>query len=188
MLDFFNMQHALPRWPTLRSSLLRWSRPLSRLLPIVSLAAWLMIAMSITGCGAGGGGPDVDRQEIETVLRDYLPKLGQAYATRDTSILEGYAVPKEMARIQLRTDELKSTGRVYEPEFKEVTVEDISVWNYANAFVTTLEVWDVRSFTLGTHLLVNESLGQRNRVKYQVKRKGDAWVILYRELDQTYDQ
>ncbi len=145
------------------------------------------VVLSSTGCGDVGGSEEISRQEIETVLRDYLPKLGQAYATRDTSILEGLAVPKELARIQLRTEELKTTGRVYEPEFKEVTVEDVSVWNYSNAFVTTLEVWDIRSFTLGTHIKVNESLGQRNRVKYQVKRKDDGWVVLYRELDQTLD-
>ncbi len=148
----------------------------------------LLAAVLVAGCGVSGSDPQVDRQEIETVLGQYLPKLGQAYGSRDTSILEGLAVPKEMARIELRTEELAATGRVYEPEFKQVTVEDVSVWNYSNAFVTTLEVWDVRSFTLGTHLSVNESLGQRNRVKYQMKRKGDGWVILYRELDQTFDQ
>ena len=143
---------------------------------------------SVSACGETGSDEEVDRQEIEEVLRDYLPRLGQAYATRDTSVIEGIAVPKELARIKLRTDELSASGRVYEPEFKEVTVEDVSVWNYSNAFVTTFEVWDVRSFTLGTHLPINESLGQRNRVKYQMKRKGDGWVILYRELDQTFDQ
>ena len=154
----------------------------------MSALALLLVSLAGAGCMETGSDPQVDRQEIEAVLREYLPKLGQAYATRDMSILEGFAVPKEMARISLRTEELTATGRVYEPEFKEVTVEDVSVWNYSNAFVTTLEVWDVRSFTLGTHLKVNESLGQRNRVKYQMKRKEGGWVILYRELDQTYDQ
>ncbi len=158
-------------------------RPYSRCLIGLLLASALVV-----GCAETGGDPQVDRQDIELVLRQYLPLLGQAYATRDTSILEGLAVPKEMARISLRTEELAATGRVYQPELKEVTVEDVSVWNYSNAFVTTLEVWDVRSYTLGTHLLVNESLGQRNRVKYQMKRKEGSWVILYRELDQTFDQ
>lgn len=152
------------------------------------LACCLLLSLVLQGCGEVGGSEEVSRQEIETVLREYLPKLGQAYALRDVSILEGLAVPKELSRIQLRTDELTASGRVYEPDFKEVTVEDVSVWNYSNAFVTTFEVWDVRSFTLGTRIPVNESLGQRNRVKYQVKRKDAGWVILYRELDQTFDQ
>lgn len=168
----------------LNSTIMKTLLPRSQALSIVLLLA----VLSGAGCGEPGSDPQVDRQEIESVLRGYLPKLGQAYAQRDTSILEGFAVPKEMARISLRTEELADTGRVFEPEFKEVTVEDVSTWNYSNAFVTTLEVWDVRSFTLGTHLQVNESLGQRNRVKYQMKRKEGSWVILYRELDQTFER
>ena len=152
-----------------------------RLIPLLAI-------LVLTACGDAAVRQEIDRQEIEQVLREYLPKLGKAYASRDPSILEGIAVPKEMARIQLRTEELTANGRVYEPEFKQVTVEDVSLWNNSNAFVTTLEVWDVRSFTLGTHLLISESLDQRNRVKYQFKRKEEGWVILYRELDQTFDQ
>ncbi len=166
--------------------------PMRRIFPSgrsgLGSAALLAAALLLSACGEPGQKEEVDRQEIEDVLRDYLPKLGQAYATRDTSVIESLAVPKELARIQLRTEELSESGRVYEPVFKEVTVEDVSVWNYSNAFVTTLEGWDVRSFTLGSHLPINESLGQRNRVKYQMKRKSDGWVILYRELDQTFDQ
>ncbi|MEM7350276.1 MAG: hypothetical protein AAF657_05690 [Acidobacteriota bacterium] len=187
MLDFVIMRATQPRTPPTPRGLLAYARGGAKRLSGLILLTGLTLVLS-TGCSEVGGGEEVSRQEIETVLREYLPKLGQAYAQRDTSILEGLAVPKEMARIDLRTEELKAAGRVYEPEFKEVTVEDVSVWNHSNAFVTTFEVWDVRSYTLGTHYLVNESLGQRNRVKYQVKRKDDSWVVLYRELDQTFDR
>ena len=158
------------------------SRPRAPVLPGL-LTAFLLAA----GCAPPGENPEVDRGEIEQMLRGYLPLLGQAYATRDPSLLEAGAVPKEVARIRLRIDELTENSRVYEPEFREVTVEDVSVWNYSNAFVTTLEVWDVRSFTLGSHVLVQESLGQRSRVKYQMKRKDGTWVILFRELAQTLE-
>lgn len=154
--------------------------------PAGSVLAGLLLLAS--GCGRPPGeNPEVDRSEIEQMLRGYLPKLGQAYATRDPSLLESGAVPKEIARIRLRIDELTEEGQVYEPEFLEVTVEDVSVWNYSNAFVTTLEVWNVRSFTLGNHVLLQESLGQRSRVKYQLKRKEGTWVILFRELAQTLE-
>ena len=89
--------------------------------------------------------------------------------------------------LEERTKELADRGQVYEPTFLEVTVESVSVWNYSNALITTFEVWDVRSFTLGTHLPVTESLGQKNRVKYQLKREGDSWLVLYRELAETID-
>lgn len=171
MLDSPTMQHRFPRAPQgrLRSAL------------------GLVLILLAGGCAPPGDNPEVDRGEIELMLRDYLPKLGSAYADRDPAILEDQAVPKEIARIRLRIEELSEQGRVYEPEFKEVTVEDISVWNYSNAFVTSLEVWDVRSFTVGAHVLVQESLGQRSRVKYQLKRKDGSWVILYRELAETLE-
>lgn len=146
-----------------------------------------VVMAAVPSCAPPGEDPEVDREEIEEILQQYLPKLGQAYAEQNPELLADMAVPKEIARIQLRIDELDQQGRVYEPEFKEVTVEDVSVWNYANAFVTTLEVWDVRSFTVGSHVLVQESLEQRSRVKYQMKRKDDTWVVLYRELAQTLD-
>lgn len=151
------------------------------------ICAGIGLLLLAAGCAPPGENPEIDRGEIEMMLRAYLPKLGTAYASRDPSILADLAVPKELARIRLRVEELSEQGRIYEPEFREVTVEDVSVWNYANAFVSTLEVWDVRSFTVGSHVLVQESLGQKSRVKYQLKRKDGSWVILYRELAQTLE-
>lgn len=172
--------------PTMNSTIHRRVRVLRRF-HIASLALAIYLAGAV-GCDARRGvDPEVDHSEIEALLRTYLPKLGEAYATQDTSVLEGLAVAKEMSRIELRTRELDANGQVYEPIFREITVEDVSVWNYSNAFVTTLEVWDVSSYTVGSHILVNQSLGQRNRVKYQLKRRDDSWVILYRELDQTFE-
>lgn len=148
----------------------------------------VVFALTTIGCdSSGGGGEEVDKAEIQKVLDEYLPVLGQAYAERNPKLLEPWAVPKEQARIQLRIEELEARGQVYEPGFKSVTVENVSVWNYSNAFVTTVEVWDVKAFTLGTHMLVNESLDQRSRVKYQLKRKDEGWSILYRELEKTSD-
>ncbi len=159
---------------------------LYRFLLSASLLCLLLVTAS---CGpAGTPSEEVDKAEIQEVLEAYLPVLGQAYANGSTSSLEPWAVPKEQARIQLRIEELEARGQVYEPEFKSVTVENISVWNYSNAFVTTVEVWDVRAYTLGTRMVINESLDQRSRVKYQMKRKGEGWSILYRELEKTSDE
>jgi len=168
------------------------NRRLDRVRSWASAAMSLLLAtLAVAGCAEPPGVNEQEaRREIETMLREYLPKLGQAYGEQKPSVLEGLAVPKEIARIALRVEELETEGRVYEPEFQEVTVEDVSVWNYSNAFVTTVEVWDVRSYTVGSHMLIQESLGQRSRVKYQLKRGDEegSWVVLYRELEQTFDQ
>jgi len=66
-------------------------------------------------------------------------------------------------------------------------VESVSTWKHSNAFVTTVETWDVRSYTLGDHILLSEVTDQRNRVKYQLKRKDRGWVVLYRELAEALE-
>lgn len=151
------------------------------------VVAGCVLAFALSGCAAAPPSEEVNQAEIQTMLEAYLPMLGQAYAEQNPSLLEGFAVPKEQARIQLRVEELAAQGQVYKPIFKTVTVESVSVWNYSNAYASTVEVWDVSAYTLSGEQLVNQSLDQRSRVKYQLKRKDDGWVVLYRELEQTSD-
>ncbi|MEM6797170.1 MAG: hypothetical protein AAF725_24570 [Acidobacteriota bacterium] len=151
-----------------------------------ALALGLLILL-LVGCGAAAPEPEVDQAEIQEMLEDYLPRLGRAYGERNPKLLADLAVPKEQARIQLRIQELEDKGQIYEPIFQTVTVESVSVWGYSNAYATTLEEWDVSAYTLGSRQLVNQSLGQRSRVKYQLKRKDEGWVVLYRELEQAFD-
>lgn len=182
MLHSRDMRGAAPETTAFR-------RPASRRSVRVLLGLIVAVtAFLATGCSSDGpSSEEVDKAEIQAVLEAYLPALGQAYAQRNPKLIEQWTVPKERARIQLRIDELEARGQVYEPSFKTVTVENVSVWNYSNALVSTVEVWDVRALTLGTELVVNESLDQRSRVKYQLKRKDDGWSVLYRELAETSD-
>jgi hypothetical protein len=63
-----------------------------------------------------------------------------------------------------------------------LTLEKVDVWGYANAFVNTVEIWNLRSYATGSHELVGEELAQSNRVKYQFKRDDDEWLVLYRTI------
>lgn len=164
------------------------SRPLApRLVTLRLTAAVLVLAALALGCKPAAETAEVDKAEIQTMLEEYLPRVGAAYKERNPSLLGDLAVPKEKARIELRVDELTDKGQIYEPEFKSVTVESISVWNHSNAYATTLEVWDVSSYTIGSHVLITQVLDQRSRVKYQLKLKDEGWVVLYRELETTLD-
>lgn len=148
----------------------------------------IVVSLLFSGCAKlTGSDPEKDRQQIEALLAAYLPKLAEAYATRDAAVLEGFAVLKEIATVSRLLDELTADGRLVKPTLKQVTVEDFSVWNHANAFVSTFEVWDLRVYSTGSEVLLSESLGQRNRVKYQMKRDGDSWMVLLRQIEQTLD-
>jgi hypothetical protein len=154
-------------------------------------AAALLAAVALgvlTGCGvAAEVRSEADEAAIEAAVHKYLPLLSDAYSTGNLKALREVAVPKEVARVQFRLEELEEQGRRFEPQFKYLVVEGISTWKHSNAFVTTVEVWDVRSYTLGSHTLQSEVIGQSNRVKYQLKLKDEGWMVLYRELDQTLD-
>ena len=123
---------------------------------------------------------EADTASIAAALEAYLPLLGQAYATGDLAPLEGLAAQKEIAAVAKRISDLAEQGRVIEPTFRAVTIEEVKVFNYANAYVSTVEVWDLRSLATGSREQLAEDLGQRNRVKYQLKREGDSWRVLFR--------
>ncbi len=121
---------------------------------------------------------------MRAALELYLPRLGEAYATGDLEPLRGLAAEKEIAAIEKRIIDLAASGRVLEPTFRTLTVEDVTVFNYANAYVTTVEVWDLRSLATGSRQPLAEEIGQSNRVKYQLKREGDSWRVLFRTIQE----
>jgi hypothetical protein len=139
-----------------------------------------LFALAALACGSAEEQQKVDTESIAAALKAYLPRLGEAYSSGDTSALQGLAAQKEIAAIEKRISDLADQGRILEPSFRELTIEEATVFNYANAYVTTVEVWDLRSLATGSRQQLAEDMGQRNRVKYQLKREGDSWRVLFR--------
>ncbi|MFQ5350177.1 MAG: IMS domain-containing protein, partial [Thermoanaerobaculia bacterium] len=90
------------------------------------------------------------------------------------------AAQKEIAAIEKRISDLADQGRILDPTFRQLTVEEVTIFNYANAYVTTVEVWDLRSLATGSREQLAEDIGQSTRVKYQLKREGGGWKVLFR--------
>lgn len=152
--------------------------------PPIKLTAPALVALvafaGLAACGPSEEEQAADSKALEATIREYLPRLAEAYSSGDAEVLEGIAAPKEVARVQKQIDELAGRGRILEPEFRELKLEKFEVWGYANAFVNTVEIWDIRSYSTGGHQQIGESIGESNRVKYQLKRDGDQWLVLYR--------
>ncbi len=126
----------------------------------------------------------LDKQEIDDALSEFLPKLAAAYGSGDIESLRPYAAEKELARVEKLVADLADQGRYLAPELLELTVEDAHVWNNSNAFVTTLEVWDVRMHALGSGELLAEDVDKSYRVKYQLKQDADRWRVLFRTIQE----
>ena len=156
--------------------------------PAVVVAA-ILLAGGLAGCAGSGsdGAADEDRTAIEIVLADYLPKLGNAYATGDFDALASGAVPKEIATVRKRVHDLEmEASRTLRPMLKSFEIERIDVWRYSNAAVTTIEVWDIESLASGTERLLSSGT-DRYRVRYQFKRRDQGWMVIDRRIEHQFE-
>lgn len=154
--------------------------------PLLALA--LLPAVLVAGA-CGGASPEeeaANRDEIEAFLEEYLPQMAEAYRTGDVEPITPYTTQKERAAIESRVRELGESGQTLAPELQSVDVEDVTVWSAVNAFVTTVEVWDVRVLATGSDSVLREEPNQPNRVKYQLKREDGRWRVFGRQLEETY--
>jgi hypothetical protein len=142
----------------------------------------VLLPVALLACGPSDRQQAVDLQEIQQYLESYLPLLGSAYSTGDLEPLEDVVAIKEVARVEKRIHDLRLQGRILAPTFRQLTIEDVNVFNFANAYVTTLEVWDVRVLATGSDTVLAEEIGQRNRVQYQLKRERGSWRVLFRSI------
>ena len=136
----------------------------------------------IVACGEQATDAGDARPEIEALLLEYLPRLGEVYSENDPAPVEGLAAAREIAAIEKRLRDIRAEGRTLSPTFQSMTIEEIKVWGYANAYVTTQEVWDIRTYSTGTDQMLTEQMGQRNRVKYQLKKIDGNWMVLFRTI------
>ena len=159
-------------------------RPLAPLLAFAGLLAFLP-ALAGLSCGPSPERVAADREEIEAFLGEYLPRMAEAYRTGDTEPLAAYAAEKERDSIERMVRERAQQGTILAPELRSVEVEDVRTWQAVNAYVTTLETWNIRVLATGSESVVREE-EQENRVKYQMKREDGRWRVFWRELEQAY--
>jgi hypothetical protein len=157
-----------------------------RYTPAVRSLGYLVIAALLAGalaaCTSSEQREADETASITAALEVYLPLLGSVYADGEVEKLRPYAAEKEMARIQALVQNMVDQGRYLEPLFKSVTIEELRTWNNSNAFVTTLEVWDVRMHALGSDQVLAEDVDKAYRVQYQLKHDGDTWRVLFRAI------
>ncbi len=123
------------------------------------------------------------RQEIQAHLEAYLPRLAESYASGEPAGLGGLAAAKEIAGVEKRISDLAFEGRRLQPAFRGLVLESVEVWNYSNAYATTLETWDLRIYATGSERLLSERIGEKSRVKYQLKRDEGRWLVLFRAVE-----
>ncbi len=142
-----------------------------------------LVFLPTLACRGGEEQAVADRQQIQSTLEEYLPKLAEAYASGSVDGLRGLAAEKEVAMVDKWIRDVAAEGREIRATFGGLTIEDITTWGHANAYVTTVELWTVETWTTSGQRLGGGE--RRDRVQYQMKREGDVWQILYRNRQDT---
>jgi len=168
-----------PRKPHRRSPLPSRVRTSLRTLWIALLAC-LPLA---TGCGPSAADREQAREEIRATLMEYLPKMAEAYRTGEVDALSDLTTEKERSILHKHIDQLASQGRSMDTELLELTLEDLNLVTYTSAYATTTELWDVKSYAVGTDQLLGQDPRQPSRVRYQLERQHGRWIILARNRD-----
>jgi len=149
---------------------------------VARLALVAVLFSTLLACTPEAEREAESRRQIQAMLEEYLPALADAYRHGDALLLREWVAEKEVARVHKRIEELAEEGRRLEPSLRSVTVEKAEVWGHANALVTTVEVWDLQSVTLGSDVVVQQVDNQTNRVRYQLKRDEGRWRVLFRTI------
>lgn len=144
--------------------------------------AALALALALVACGPSEKAQGEAQAEIEALLADYLPALAEAYRTGDLGPLEGIAAPREIERVNHFIRERAQEGRLVDPTLHRFEIEAFSLFQHSNVYLTTRETWDLRIRAAGSDRLIQEELGKTDRFRYQVRREGDRWRVLTREV------
>ena len=151
---------------------------LPRMRPAGPIVTASLLLVSLLACG-GGSQQDSGkaRAEIEALLEDYLPRSARSTASGIRRWSKGWRRRARSPRSRSGCA-TSARGAAAVADLPVGDVEELKVWGYANAYVTTQEIWDIRTYSTGSEQLLTEQLAQRNRVKYQLKKIDGSWTVL----------
>jgi len=150
------------------------------------LLAGLALLATLAACGPSAEETEEDREAILEALETYNERLSQAYAFADPSVLEGIAATREINSVRTNIARVASEGKRIVSELEQLTIEDLNHYQASNAYVQTFEVWDIQVQAVGSDEVISRDRDQRSRVRYQVKREGGEWTVVWRQrLDDT---
>ncbi len=151
-------------------------------------SALALLLLLLNGCeGPVGLNVEEVRVEVRAALDAYLPQLALAYDDMDPSHLADVAVPKELAHVQLRVNEMAARGERIVSAIQQLTLDDIRLAR-STAYVLTTEVWDIELRTIGSDHVLYSYPNTQYRVRYQLKLDGGQWRIVFRQLTETEQQ
>ena len=126
-----------------------------------------------------------EREELVPLVRTFLVQLARAYAELDAGALAGIGAALPLAQAGKDIEMLRAGGVRLQPRLVSVEITDLKVLRRANAYVACTEVWDTIRLDAYTGELVGRDSASTLHSHIQLKRVEGAWMVLYREVEET---
>jgi hypothetical protein len=142
------------------------------------------LALSLSACETDVPTPR-EREEIAPLVRNFLVGLARAYSELDAAPLAGLGAPRLLEQAGKDIEMLRAGGVRLRPQLVSLEITDLKVLRRANAYVTCTEVWDTTRLDSYTGELVGRDSASTLHSHIQLKRVEGAWMVLYREVEET---
>lgn len=133
--------------------------------------------------------PAEKREKVETVksfVRDYVELLPAVYRQEDPSLLRGTAADREILAVARNLNVLHAKSYNLEVALVDLQFTYVDIYNVANAFVKTTEVWDVTTRNAETGEVRGAKRGELLHVTYQLKNfVHEGWLVTGRMVEET---
>jgi hypothetical protein len=126
-----------------------------------------------------------EREEIVPLVRTFLVQLARAYSELDARALAGIGAPRLLEQATKDIEMLRAGGVRLQPQLVSVEITDLKVLRRANAYLACTEVWDTTRFDSYTGELVGRDTASTLHSHIQLKKVEGAWMVLYREVEET---
>ena len=151
----------------------------------LALAARLgAVALSLAACETDVATPR-ERDEIVPLVQTFLGQLARAYADLDARALEGTGAPRLLEQAGKDIELLRAGGVRLQPQLVSAEITDLKVLRRTNAYVACTEVWDTMRFDSLTGEMVGRDRSSTLHSHIQLKKVDGAWMVLYREVEET---
>ena len=142
------------------------------------------LAVTLAACETDVPTPR-EREEIVPLVRTFLVQLARAYGDLDAGALAGVGAPRLLEQAGKDIELLRAGGVRLQPQLVSVEITDLKVLRRANAYVACTEVWDTTRFDSYSGELVGRDSASTLHSHIQLKRVEGAWMVLYREVEET---
>jgi len=152
-----------------------------RSMKIIGVAALVASLLPLCACEKSTPSPE-EREAVLAVVGGYLDALSAAYSELDSTHLEGWASPNEIAAVRKLIVGLVRTGDRVDATMRVFEVEHMKIFRRINATARVVEVWDVVRYNATSGVEKGRTPDSIQYSLLQLRKVDGKWLVIGRSV------